>query len=47
VPFGAGRFTLGVTGGTRGYFGALGQLDARPAAGNAQRFDLRVTGLLK
>jgi hypothetical protein len=47
VPFGAGRFTLGVTGGTRGYFGALGQLDARPAAGNAQRFDLRVTGLVK
>jgi hypothetical protein len=47
VPFGAGRFTLGVTGGTRAYFGALGQLDSVPAAGNAQRFDLEVTGLPK
>ncbi len=47
VRFGASRFTLAVTGGTRAYFGALGQLDAVPAAGNAQRFDLTVTGLPK
>ena len=47
VPFGASRFTLGVTGGTRAFFGALGQLDSVPAAGNAQRFDLKVTGLSK
>lgn len=47
VPFGASHFTLGVTGGTRAYFGALGQLDSQPAAGNAQRFDLKVTGLPK
>jgi hypothetical protein len=47
VPFGAAHFTLGVTGGTRAYFGALGQLDSVPAAGNAQRFDLEVTGLPK
>ncbi len=47
VPFGATHFTLGVTGGTHGYFGALGQVDSVPAAGNAQRFDLQVTGLRK
>ena len=47
VPFGASHFTLGVTGGTRAYFGALGQLDSVPAGGNAQRFDLKVTGLPK
>jgi hypothetical protein len=47
VPFGASRFTLGVTGGTRAFFGALGQLDSVPAAGNAQRFDLKVIGLSK
>ena len=47
VPFRATHFTLGVTGGTRAYFGALGQLDSVPAAGNAQRFDLQVTGQRK
>lgn len=45
VPFGAKHFTHALTGGTRAYFGALGQLDSVPAAGNAQRFDLKVTGL--
>jgi hypothetical protein len=43
VPFGKTRFTLGVTGGTHAYLGALGQLNAVPAAKNAQRFDLQVT----
>jgi hypothetical protein len=47
VPFRASHFTLGVTGGTHAYFGALGQVDSRPASGNAQRFDLRVTGLTR
>jgi hypothetical protein len=42
VPFGASRFTLGVTGGTKAYLGALGQLKSGPAAKNAQRFDLQV-----
>ena len=42
VPFGAKHFTLAVTGGTRAYFGALGQVDSVPAARNAQRFDLHV-----
>ena len=44
VLFGATHFTLGVTGGTHAYFGALGQVDSAPAAGVAQRFDLQVTG---
>jgi hypothetical protein len=44
VPFGQARFTLGVTGGTHTYLGALGQLNATPAVKNAQRFDLQVTG---
>ena len=43
VPFGTAHFTLGVTGGTHAYLGALGQLSAVPAAKNAQRFDLQVT----
>jgi hypothetical protein len=43
VPFGKTHFTLGVTGGTHAYLGALGQLNAVPAAKNAQRFDLQVT----
>jgi hypothetical protein len=47
VPFGVNHFALGVTGGTRAYFGALGQVDSVPAAGNAQRFVLRMTGLPK
>ena len=45
VPFGGTHFTLGVTGGTHAYFGALGQVDSVPAARNAQRFDLHLTGL--
>jgi hypothetical protein len=44
VPFGNTHFTLGVTGGTHAYLGALGQLNAVAAARNAQRFDLQVTG---
>ena len=44
VPFGASHFVLGVIGGTRGYLGALGQVDSVPASGNAQRFDLQVSG---
>ena len=44
VPFGKTHFTLGVTGGTQAYVGALGQLNAVPAAKSAQRFDLQVTG---
>jgi hypothetical protein len=47
VKFGGTHFTLGVTGGTHAYFGALGQVDSVPAARNAQRFDLHVTGLAK
>jgi hypothetical protein len=43
VRFGQTHFTLGVTGGTRTYLGALGQLTSVPATDNAQRFDLRVT----
>jgi hypothetical protein len=43
VQFGATHFTLGVTGGTHAYLGALGQLSSMPAADNAQRFDLQVT----
>jgi hypothetical protein len=43
VRFGETHFTLGVTGGTHAYLGALGQLSSAPAARNAQRFDLRVT----
>jgi hypothetical protein len=47
VPFGGTHFRLAITGGTNAYFGALGQVDAVPAAGNAQQFDLGVTGLRK
>lgn len=42
VQFGVTKFVLGVTGGTRGYFAALGQVKSAPATGNAQRFDLQV-----
>jgi hypothetical protein len=42
VRFGQSHFTLGVTGGTHAYLGALGQLNSVPAAQNAQRFDLQV-----
>ena len=44
VRFGETHFTLGVTGGTHAYLGALGQLNSAPAAKNAQRFDLQVKG---
>jgi hypothetical protein len=44
VRFGQTRFTLGITGGTRAYLGALGQVVSRAAAKNAERFDLHVTG---
>ncbi len=47
VPFGKTHFTLAITGGTNAYFGALGQVKSVPAAGNAQRFDLQVTGEAK
>jgi hypothetical protein len=47
VRFGATHFTMGVTGGTHSYFGALGQVNSAPAAGNAQRFDLQVTAKSK
>jgi hypothetical protein len=45
VRFGASHFALGVTGGTHSFFGALGEVGSSPATGNAQRFDLRLTGL--
>jgi hypothetical protein len=44
VRFGAKQFTMGVTGGTNTFLGALGQITSSPAAGNAQRFDLHLTG---
>lgn len=47
VRFGATHFRLGLIGGTHSYLGALGQVDSTPATGNAQRFDLSVTGLRK
>ena len=47
VPFGASHFVLGATGGTRGYVASLGQVDSAPAAGNLQRFDLKLSGLRK
>ena len=47
IRFGATHFTLGLIGGTHAYLGALGQVDSKPATGNAQRFDLNVTGLRK
>jgi hypothetical protein len=43
VRFGATHFTLGVTGGTNSYFGALGEVRSAPGAGNLQRFDVQVT----
>jgi hypothetical protein len=42
VQFGAKHFTLGITGGTKTYLAALGQVDSAPAAKNAQRFDVQV-----
>ncbi len=47
VPFGQPHFALGVTGGTQAYFGALGEVSSSAAGGNAERFDLRMTGLPK
>lgn len=47
VPFGQPHFALGVTGGTQAYFGALGEASSSAAAGNSERFDLRMTGLPK
>jgi hypothetical protein len=44
VRFGVPQFTLGITGGTRAYFGALGEVSSAAAAKNAQRFDLQVKG---
>jgi hypothetical protein len=41
VAFGQSRFTLGITGGTQTYLGALGQVTSVPV-GKAQRFDLQV-----
>lgn len=45
VSFQAAQFTLSITGGTKSYLGALGQVTSRPAPNDAQRFDLRVEGL--
>jgi hypothetical protein len=47
ITFAHPHFTLAVTGGTRTYFGALGQIVSAPAAGNVQRFDLQLTGQKK
>jgi hypothetical protein len=47
VRFGQSHFTLGITGGTRAYLGALGQVDSVAARKNTQRFDLHVTGTAK
>lgn len=47
VPFGQTRFKLGIMGGTRSYFGALGEVDSAPGAGNTQRFDVTMTGLTR
>ncbi|MBV8066190.1 MAG: hypothetical protein JOY73_11740 [Actinobacteria bacterium] len=43
VQFGASHFTLGVVGGTKAYFGALGQVESVSVSTKAQRFDLQVT----
>ena len=42
VVFNGKRFTLGVTGGTGRYLGALGEVRASPAAKNAERLELRL-----
>jgi len=47
VKFGQTRFVMGITGGTRAYLGALGQVNSTAVAKDAERFDLHVTGTAK
>jgi hypothetical protein len=47
VPFNSTRFTLSITGGTKDYVGARGEVAAAPAANNAQRLDLRLIDLVR
>jgi hypothetical protein len=47
VALGNPRFVLSVTGGTRTYLGALGQVTSVPAPKNTQRYDLQLIGLRK
>jgi hypothetical protein len=47
VVFDGTRFTLGVSGGTNQYLGALGQVSATPAAGKAERLDLQLLAASK
>jgi hypothetical protein len=47
VAFNNPHFILSVTGGTRTFLGALGQVNSVPARKNAQRFDLALIGLQK
>ena len=42
VAFDNPRFTLSVTGGTRAYLGALGEVDATPSVKTTQRFSIRL-----
>jgi hypothetical protein len=44
VVFDGTRFVLGVTGGTDRYLGALGEVNATPAAKNAERLELKLEG---
>ena len=43
VVFGSTRFTLGISGGTKTYRGANGQIVATPGAKNAERLAVRLT----
>lgn len=47
VVLGNPRFVLSITGGTRTYLGALGQVTSLPAPKEAQRYDLQLIGLGK
>ena len=47
IAFNSTKFSLSVTGGTSTYAGALGEVDATPAAGNAQRMHLRLEGVVR
>ncbi len=47
VAFNSPRFTLSVTGGTRAYLGALGQVDATPSVKSTQRFSIHLIDLRK